>query len=177
MAHRILDQVERQPEELVVVALDDRGVGVDRELVLAAERAELGGGVEHHLPEVDRLARRGAADVAACQQQQVGDQPAHPPRGAQGRASRVALVAVQGFRQQLEVGEHRGEWRAQLVRGVGDEAALAVEHRLGRGVGVVERVEHPLQRAGQLGDLVVGLGLGDRGDWNPECARSPPRSK
>ena len=138
-------------------------VGVDRELVLAAEGAELGGGVEHHLRQIDRLARGGAADVAAREQQQVGDQPAHAPRGAQRRARRVALVAVQRFRQQLEVGEHARQRRAQLVRGVGDEAALAVEHRLGLGVGVVERLQHPLQRAGELGDLVVGLGLGDRG--------------
>ena len=40
---------------------------------------------------------------------------------------------------------------------VGDEAALTGEHRLGLGVGVVERVQHPLQRPRELRDLVVGL--------------------
>ena len=47
------------------------------------------------------------------------------------------------------------------MRGVGDEAALAVEHRLGLGVRGVERVQHALQRARELGDLVVGLGRRD----------------
>ena len=47
------------------------------------------------------------------------------------------------------------------MRGVGHELALAGQHVLGLGAGVGQRPEHPLQRAGQLGHLVVGLGLGD----------------
>ncbi len=162
VAQRVLDQVEREAEELVVVALHDRRVGVDREVVLAGERPQLGGSVERDPSEVHGLVRDVARDVGAGEQQQVGDESAHTPRGAQGRARRVTLVAAERFGEQLEVGEHGGERRAQLVGGVGDEAALTGEHRFGLGVGVVERVQHPLQRAGELGDLVVSLGLGHR---------------
>ena len=51
--------------------------------------------------------------------------------------------------------------RAQLVRGVGDELALrciACSRSVARRV---ERAEHLVERPGELGDLVVGLGLGD----------------
>ena len=47
------------------------------------------------------------------------------------------------------------------MRGVGDELALALEHRLGLAAGGVERAEHALQRPRQLVDLVVGLGTGE----------------
>ena len=66
--------------------------------------------------------------------------------------------------EQLEVGEDRGQRRAQLVRGVGDELALAVQRALGLVARGLEAVEHGLQRAGELGDLVVGRGLGQRLD-------------
>ena len=39
----------------------------------------------------------------------------------------LAALAVEHVGQQLEVGEDRGQRRAQLVRGVGDELALAVQ--------------------------------------------------
>ena len=104
--------------------------------------------------------RLNALGVGAREQQQVADQPAHPPRRAQRRLGRLGLLALELLGQQLEVREHAGQRRAQLVRGVGDELALAVEHRLGVAARRVERPEHPLERAGQLGDLVVGLGVG-----------------
>ena len=69
----------------------------------------------------------------------------------------LALVAVQRFGEQLEVGEHARQRRAQLVRGVGDELALAGERRLGLPARGVELAEHALERARELGDLVVGL--------------------
>ncbi len=127
-----------------------------------ADRAELAGRLDDDLCEVARLAWHDAADVGAREQQQVGDQPAHALRGAQRRARRFALVALQRFGEQLEVGEHARQRRAQLVRGVGDEAPLAREHRLGLAARRVELAEHALERARQLGDLVVGERLGHR---------------
>ena len=50
-------------------------------------------------------------------------------RSAEAAASRCS--PVERLLEQLEVGEHRGQRRAQLVRGVGDELALARERRLG----------------------------------------------
>ena len=74
---------------------------------------------------------RLAPGVGAREQQQVGDEPAHPLRGAQRAARRLALLAVEHVGEQLEVGQHAGQRRAQLVRGVGDELALARERGLG----------------------------------------------
>ena len=73
----------------------------------------------------------------------------------------LLLLAVEALGEQLEVGQHARQRRAQLVRGVGDELALAAQRVLGLAARGVERVEHPVERARELGDLVVGL---DRGD-------------
>ena len=127
-----------------------------------ADRAQLARGLDHDLRQVARLVRDHAPDVGAREQQQVGHQPAHPLGGAQRRAGGVALIAVQRFGQQLEVREHARQRRAQLVRGVGDEPALAREHRLGLATRGVQLAEHALQGARELGDLVVGHGLGHR---------------
>ena len=97
--------------------------------------------------------------VGTGQQQQVGHEPPHALRGPQRCAGSLALLAVELVGQQLEVGEHAGEGRAQLVRRVGHERALARQHALGLGARGVQRLEHALQRAGQLGHLVVGLGM------------------
>ena len=64
------------------------------------------------------LRRRG---VGAREQQQVADEPAHPLRRAQRAAGGLAVLAVERLGEQLEVGEHARQRRAQLVRGVGDE--------------------------------------------------------
>ena len=150
-----------EPVQLVARGLDDGAGWTSSEISCSPLTGpELAGGLDDDLREVARLARHDAADVGAREQQQVGDQPAHALRGAQRRARGVALVAVQRFGEQLEVGEHARQRRAQLVRGVGDELALAREHRLGLAARGVELAEHALERARQLGDLVVGLRLG-----------------
>ena len=87
--------------------------------------------------EVERLDADGSCPASvAGEQQQVGDQAPHPLRRAQRRLGRLAVGALQRVDQQLEVGEHAGQRRAQLVRGVGDERALALERRLGLVAGV-----------------------------------------
>jgi hypothetical protein len=67
------------------------------------------------------------------------------------------VLALGVLDEDLEVGEHGGQRRAQLVRGVGDELALAGQRGLGLGARFAERREHRLQRLGQLGDLVLGV--------------------
>ena len=47
------------------------------------------------------------------------------------------------------------------MRGVGDELALALEHRLGLAPGAVEGLEHAGERARQHRDLVLRLGAGE----------------
>jgi hypothetical protein len=54
----------------------------------------------------------------------------------------------------LQLGADAGQRVAQLVGGVGDEALLAI-------VGIFDPVEHGVHGAGEPGDLVVAVGLGD----------------
>ena len=136
VAERVLHQVQHEPVQLVLHAVDlDAGRGRDRDLVVARDRLELRRGGRDDVAEVDRPVRDLAAGVGARQQQQVGHQPAHPAAGAQRGGGGLALLALQRLLEQLEVGQHRRQRRAQLVRGVGDELALAHERRLGLGRG------------------------------------------
>ena len=162
VADGVLDQVGGQAVQVVPRPLDDRAAGVDRDRVPGGDRLELGRRLGEHLAEVRGLAGRDAAGVGAGEQEQVGDEPAHPLGRAQGAVRGVAQLAlIELDRQQLEVREHAGQRRAQLVRGVGHEGALVAQRRLGLRARVVERLEHALQRACQLGHLVIGLGMGD----------------
>ena len=102
------------------------GVASTLEVVAAGDRPQLGGRLdERPAPRSVGLVRLLAVGVGAGEQQQVGDQAAHPPRRAQRRRGRLAALAVELVGQQLEVGQHARQRRAQLVRGVGDELALA----------------------------------------------------
>ena len=130
--------------------------------MIACDRLELGGRIGDDAGQVDGAPRRLTAGVRPREQQQVGDEPAHPAAGAQRRGGGLAVLAVERLLEQLEVGQHGGQRRAQLVRGVGDELALARERGLGLGARVVERMQHRLQRGRELGDLVIGLRARDR---------------
>ena len=128
--------------------------------MMLGHRAQFRRGLDQHPGEVGGAPRLDAAGVGAGQQQQVADQPAHPPRGAQRGLGGLGLLAGQLLGEQLEVGEHARQRRAQLVGRVGDELPLAVEHRLRVRPGRVQRSQHVLQGPGELGDLVLGLGMG-----------------
>ena len=129
---RVLDEVERQPMEVVGATLDDGAspsVGqVERQRMLAAERRRLARPPRARRPPGRRARRLAAPGVGAREQQQVADEPAHPLRRAQRRAGDLGRGARRAVRrpvelllEQLEVGEDAGQRRAQLVRGVGDE--------------------------------------------------------
>ena len=106
--------------------------------MLAADRPELGRGLDDDPSQVAALALYHATHVGAGEQQQVGDEAPHALGGAQSRTRRLALIATQRFGEQLEVREDARQRGAQLVRGVGDELPLAREHRLGLPAGRVE---------------------------------------
>ena len=73
-----------------------------------------------------------------------------------------------GLGEQVDVGAQRGERRAQLVAGVGDQPALPVP-------GGGERGEHLVERRRQPGDLVVALDAASAPA--ARCARSPRRRR
>ena len=115
VADRVLEQVQHQAVKLVPDAVDHRRAGADRQLVPVGHRAQLGGRFDEHLGEIGRSARLGAPGVGAGEQQQVSDQPAHPARRPKRGLGGLGLLAAELFGQQLEVGEHARQWRAQLV--------------------------------------------------------------
>ena len=129
--HGVLDEVGREPVEVVGDALDHDRLGrVDGDGVVLRECAGLARGLTRHGGEVDGRLRRLAAGVRPGQQQQVRHQPTHAARGAQRRGGHLPLFAVEIGFEQLQVRKDARQ-RAQLVRRVRDEGALAVERRLG----------------------------------------------
>jgi hypothetical protein len=97
--------------QLVTDAVDHRGLGRDRQLVVLGHRTQLGGGLDHDLADVGRAARVLTPCVSARQQQQVTDQPAHPPSRAQRRLGRLRLLAVELLGKQIEVRQHARQRR------------------------------------------------------------------
>ena len=144
-------QVDQHLVQLARIAEDADGLAGDVQLppVVRARDVRVADGVDHQPGQVDPLARQRPAGVEPGQQQQVLDQRGHPARLGLDAAHRVRdvrrhlLAAAAG---QLGVTADRGERRAQLVAGVGDELADAGLARLPRGERVARRAEHPVQR-------------------------------
>ena len=168
-------------EQVVGQALqEDRlAVGSRRPHVgLHGEAASLGFGPDavdgagHDVGQVDRTAV-GGPRLAAGQ----GEEPVEraltpvdrrPDVGGHGQQLGPGRLAVEG---DVEGGAHGGQRGAQLVRGVGGEQALAVEHLVAFGDAALDAIEHPVDRAGQPGE-VVGRGV----DRHPLGGREPAPS-
>ena len=83
--------------------------------------------------------------IGAGEQQQVLHQPPHALGLGLHEAADALDVLAAGMplaAEHLELAPDRGQGRAQLVRGVGDEAALASE-------GILQPVEHVIEGLGQ----------------------------
>ena len=179
---RVLDQVERPAGAGRRPALDHErpsphvdGRGRGRAASGAASPAALAHDVAARRPA--RGARTRPASARASSSRSATSR-AHPPRGAQRglrpsrRPRRRARPASSSRFARIA-----RERRAQLVRRVGHELALAVERRLGLGARRVERREHLLERAREVGHLVVGTRAGACARRGRACGRSssPPR--
>jgi hypothetical protein len=136
--------------------------------------------------EVDAVGPRRAG-FASREIEEARDEPLGafgrlPDRDAHRPEVRDARIGVR--ERDVDLGAHDGERRAQLMRGVGDEPALRVERR-------VEPVEHAVQRAGRVAELVGGApqpdplpregrvveplgGLGDAAQRRERPAGEPP---
>ena len=118
-------------------------------------------GVADERGEVERCVRGVGDLVEARERQQVLDQHAHARRlvlDPPHRLLDVSGLARGAHAEQLGVAADRGERRAQLVRGVGDEAAQAVLAGLALGEGLLEPVEHRVERDAQPADLGARVG-------------------
>ena len=114
-------------------------------------------GVARERGEVDRLAAR----ARACSSRRASvsrSSTSTPMRSDSSSIRRIAFSVSSGSRgrahaEQLGVAADRGERRAQLVRGVGEEAAQALFARRARGERLLEPVEHRVEREPEPADL------------------------
>ena len=95
--------------------------------------------------------------IAAGQQEQVVDEPGHPIRLGGDVFDCLLAIAGRTVRssEKAGVGPDRGEGTAQLVRGVGDEASLGHQAGLEPVTGLLEPIEHCIERGGERPHLVV----------------------
>jgi hypothetical protein len=166
-AHRCVDpgvgqEIAGHLPEAGLVAGDDEAVGM-----LVGHRpggvdgGEVGQGVGGHRDEIDRLALQRAALVETGQQEQVVDEDphagglvldtAHGPGQVLGPVGGAAT-------EQFGVAPDGGQRRAQLVAGVGHEAAQPVLGRRPLAEGRLDLAQHGVQRQPEPADLGVGLG-------------------
>ena len=98
---------------------------LDRDAAVARQRLQAVGDLAHDRHEIDRrVGPLMRAQLDARQRQQIVDQPRHAPglrlHDAEEAFARRRIVARRALQGLDEAGE-RGERRAQLVAGIGDE--------------------------------------------------------
>ncbi len=156
--HRVLDEVPGHAFEQHRVAHRRRRCAVlaDPQPAARGLGPRRGQGGHDHVGKIHR-ADGGGVDgrghLAAGQQEQPGDQLVRPPGGLADHLAHppeLGDVRVGVGEGHVDLGPQHRQRRAQLVAGVGDEAALRVERRL-------QPVEHRVEARGQLGHLAPGV--------------------
>ena len=110
------------------------------------------------------------AGVGPGEQQQIGHQPAHPPRGARAPLATISpsspppLGPSRLALQQLEVGEDARQRRPQLVRRVGDEVALGLHYLVGLSPRRLELTKHLVEVRASSATSSSASGSGIRRD-------------
>ena len=149
---RVVDQVGHRAVEHRPAAFDGAGVVDVDTIVRAGAAAEARGDVVGDLAQRHRLDRLLAADVGGELDHlahQVGELV--ELEAGLGDELRPLVGGERGrVPEEVDVGAHRGERRAQLVAGVDDQPLLLLARR-------VERHEHRVEARGQPPDLVVAL--------------------
>ena len=178
VAERVLHQVQHEPVQLVARAVD---LGARRAPTIEISWSPATGSSSAAASvttsdEVDRLraARRGRRRRAraaagrrpggACGARSAARRRrprAARPSSSSSSSSRLASTEVSGVRSSCEASATNSRWRASVASVSARASSSACEHRL--------------QRARQLGDLVVGLGVRDPHATGRACARSRAR--
>ncbi len=126
----VADEVAQHLGQPVGVGVEHAIDGLHVEVAIAEER-QVAAQVLEVVVEVDRPRLDEPSCLRAGQREHVGDQAIHlvqPPQ--QRRARLVTMRVVRLAVEDLDLGPQDGQRRAQLVRGVGDEVALASERPL-----------------------------------------------
>ena len=176
---RVVDQVAEHLGEPVGVG--HQGPAELGDPVFAApHQRQVATQVGQQVREVDRLGLHRRSGVLARQRQHLCDQPLHPTQLPAHDVEALAPGVIGLAAQQVELAARDRDRGPQLVRGVGDELALALE-------GALEAVEHPVERVGEAADLgratvdleppveLAGLDLGGEPGHPHERARDQGR--
>ena len=157
IAKRVRDQVRDHDLELALISTYDQGrlgpVEAHHRATFASELAAVADRDRDDRAKVDPLARRAIAiGLDPRQRHQFLDQLQHAPGfaadgGPEALAKRGVELAV--FGQRLGITNHRCQWGAQFVAGIGDEVGA---HPLGRSRRRHVRQPHQLQRPRQWRD-------------------------
>jgi hypothetical protein len=171
VAQGVVDEVAEEPLEVAGVA-DSRELRLDAQFDLRPVGRQARHGVGEDGGEVDGFLPSGKlALVGSGEQQELLDELFQAGRllhGALGDDRPRGPVGV--GQADFEGRADGGEWRPQLVGGVGHEPALPAG-------GIVEPAEHVVHGVGQVPDLVgrtgfghapAEVGRGDLGDGPPE---------
>ena len=145
--------------------LPSTGIGrsvLDAQLAVADHRRHLGRRVPAISAEVAAAALAEAAGVGPRQQQQVGDEAAHPPRGAKRRIDHLAVLGLPGPSSEAC---SSSRFAITLVSGVRSSCEASATNS--RCFCIARRArprrssarEHLVQGAGQLADLVLDCRL------------------
>ncbi len=153
----VVEQVEEQPAQQPLVAAE-RQVPVRRgahlDVARRGERAHGARGVGAEVGEVELLAHDALhARVRPREQEEVVDDAAHAPGLLADRRERAAQLGrrpVGARERELRLAADDRDRGAQLVRGVGHEAALPLERGL-------EAAEQLVEHRGEPPELVVGV--------------------
>ena len=158
------DEVQEHLAQARLVAEDADIVGVEPVLAVGVHHALAGDDVVHEAPDVDAVPLERSLAIEPREQQQVVDERRHAGRLALDAAhrEREVLGPVGGAApEQLGVAADGGQRRAQLVRGVGGEAAEALLGRAPLGDLALDLGEHAVERDAQAPDLALAIAFLD----------------
>ena len=160
VAHGVVDQVAQQQGQQVGVAVQ-RERRLRRGRPVAAERDVAAFGQRQHvaedlhddgLPVHRRRVRRTLGGLQPRQGQQLPDQAVHAVEAGHQLGSGLrALRGVGSAVEHVPLRTQHGQRRAQLVRGIGREAALARQRGVDAGKEAVHRPQQRLQLGRRVG--------------------------
>jgi hypothetical protein len=126
-------------------------------------RPSVGHCVVDQCDQFDRLPLQGPALVETSQQEQVVDEHTHAGGlvldAAHGQCQLLGIVGG-AAPEQLGVAADRREGGAQLMGGVGHEAAQPLLQLVALGEGLLDAIDHRVERHAQVAVLGAGVGHG-----------------
>ncbi len=148
----VVQQVDENLAQVVAIGLGAQPIGhVNRECVRRHDGRVLLGGLAQQRAQIGGLQRWFGLGIQCAQREQIVGQADHPRefhiQMAQHPVRFCGVILGRAHAQQLHRPAERGEWRAQLMGGIGHKTFL-------RGEGILNLSDHAIKRAAQLPNLI-----------------------